>query len=247
MKPSAIPYGAEADDFVYARAHPRSNSVFDRDDGLFHMTYAGACPPAMRESISALFGAVRLGLDRSPQTFERLRLHFVGTSYSAQTGTKQSVVELASTAGIAHLVDERPGRVSYLESLQLMSDSQALFLVGSDVPHYTASKIFPYLLSGRPLLAIFHEASSVGSILREIGGAEVVTFNQTSGPANQLEKIALALSQIIAGATKTRRDWEALEKYTTRAMTEKLAQSFDRVVGRDASSPDAARAKAFAA
>jgi hypothetical protein len=243
---AAIPYGAAADDFVYARAHPRPNPIFDRDDGFFHMTYAGACPPAMRETIRALFRAVRQGVDRAPQRFERLRLHFVGTSYAAHAVNQSSVLELARAAGIESIVDERPARVSYLESLQLMTDSQALFLVGSDAPHYTASKIFPYLLSGRPLLCIFHDESSVVSIVQEVGGAELVTFNPPSGPAMQTEQITEALDRILSGATAAKTDFVAFEKYSTRAMTEKLAESFDRAVGPGAQSPEAARARAFA-
>ena len=49
---------------------------------------------------------------------------------------------------------------------------------GSEEPAYTASKIYPYLLSGRPVLAVFHEKSPVVSLIRAVGGGVCVTFDE---------------------------------------------------------------------
>ena len=49
-------------------------------------------------------------------------------------------------------------------------------IFGSDDPGYTASKIYPYILAEKPLLAIFHEESSVVRILQETNAGTVVTF-----------------------------------------------------------------------
>ena len=50
------------------------------------------------------------------------------------------------------------------------------FAVGSELPYYTPSKIFPFILAERPLLAIFHEKSSAVRIVRESGAGTVVAF-----------------------------------------------------------------------
>jgi len=228
-----IPYGAEASDFEYVRTHQRADRIFDRADGLFHMSYVGACPPAMDGTLRALFAGVRLGLDRAPERFQRLRLHFVGTSYAANGSSRQSVTALAREAGIEKCVDERPARIAYLDSLQLMIDSQALVLVGSDEPHYTASKVFPYILAKRPLLAILHEASSAVSILREAKLGALVTFNGNRQRTDETEKIFEAVNEILSlpNARPPLTDWQGLDCYTTRAMTARLAEVFDRVTG----------------
>ncbi len=219
-----IPYGAEAGDFEYLRRHPRRNSIFDPNDGLLHVSYVGACIPAMHAAVRAVFQAVRAGLDRSPETFQRLRLHFVGTSYSANGHAPQRVLALAREVGIESLVDEHPSRIPYLTSLQVMIDSQALLLIGSDERHYTASKVFPYILAERPLLAIFHEESSVVSILREVKSASFVTFTREARPAKRIENVLRRLDQIISeGVDQAGTDWQAFESYTTRAMSERLA------------------------
>jgi Glycosyl transferase 4-like domain len=227
-----IPYGAEAGDFEYLRLHPRANSIFDPNDGLVHLSYVGACIPGMHAAVRAVFQAVRAGLDRSPATFQRLRLHFVGTSYAANGHAPQGVLALAREAGIESLVDEHPSRIPYLTSLQVMIDSQALLLIGSEEPHYTASKIFPYILAERPLLAVVHEASSVVSILRGIKSASLVTFNREARPADRIESVLGRLDKIISErADHACTDWQGFESYATRAMSARLAAVFGLATG----------------
>jgi hypothetical protein len=134
-------------------------------------------------------------------------------------------VALAREAGIEDQVDERPGRIPYLESLQVMLDSDALFLIGSDEPHYTASKVFPYILAKRPLLAIFHEASSVVQILREIKAGEIVTFNSTRNPGEKAQEICEQLKRLTMQAKpyEPQTRWHDFEQYTTSAMSARLA------------------------
>ena len=57
-----------------------------------------------------------------------------------------------------------------------MLDSRALVLVGSDEAHYTASSI-SYLLSGKPLLAIF-TSRAVNEILKECAATWFVGFSE---------------------------------------------------------------------
>jgi hypothetical protein len=225
-----IPYGAEAQDFEYVRKTPRQNPIFDRSDGLFHLSSVGACIPGMHEAVRAIFKAVQIGLNRSPEKFKRLRMHFVGTSYAANGHNPKPVMALAHEAGLDQYVDEHPKRIPYLESLQVMLDSDALFLVGTDEPHYTASKIFPYLLAQRPLLAVFHDESSVVQIMNEAQAGEVVTFNSEQSPESQSEQISNVIEHFVSNEFESGTRWDAVEPYTTRAMTARLVQAFEGVV-----------------
>ena len=222
-----IPFGAEPAEFDYLRANPRPNRIFARTDGLFHVGYVGVCNPAMRETVRALFRALRLGLDRKPELFARVRLHFVGTTYAA--GQPFQVLPLAAEAGVTDAVAEHPARIDYLDALQVALDSDALLLIGSDAPHYTASKIFPSILSRRPILAVFHRSSSVVRILSDTRAGAVVCFDEENPPSTQIETIYGHLASMVAAPLREpATDWSALEQYSARAMTARLARVLDR-------------------
>src|SRR6185503_16191420 len=97
----------------------------------------------------------------------RLRLHFFGTS-NQSTPDAYRVLPLAREYGVADAVTESPGRLDYLEALSVLTHASGILLLGTSERHYTASKLYPALLAARPILALFHEASSVVSILRAI-------------------------------------------------------------------------------
>jgi hypothetical protein len=224
-----IPLGAESDDFEYLRQHPRKNAVFDAKDGKFHICYVGAYVQSMEQTLRTLFAGFRLGLQRSPNVFEKVVLHFIGTTYSTNGSDPFRVTAVARDCGVAEWIREQPQRVPYLDSLQIMLDAHALILLGSSEPHYTASKIFPYILSRKHLLAIFHEDSSVVSILRDVSGEEAITFNSQEGPAGLRDEIRKRIESIVEGPEESKPtiNRDALAPYTTNAMTKRLAHALD--------------------
>lgn len=223
-----IPFGGEPGDFEHARANPRPNLVFDKSDGSLHVSYVGVCIPGMFPAIRAILAAVREGLRVSPALFERLRLHFVGTSYDP-LNPEPSVLPLAREAGLEDIVTERPRRLSYLDALRTMLDSHALLIVGTDAKHYTASKVFPCILSRRPFLAVFHEASNIGRIVTETRSGEFVGYGDGAPVAAKAAEIHGCLERILgmrAGEAPPT-SWADFERYSARAMTARLAESFD--------------------
>jgi hypothetical protein len=227
-----IPYGGERGDFEYLKKHPRKNLFFDREDGLFHVSYVGRGGADMVPALSAVFQAVRLGLQRSSDLFSRLRMHFVGTTYAPDASGAYQVLPLAEQFGLRGHVDEHPGRVPYLDALQTLLDSHALLAVGSDRPHYTASKIFPYILAGRPLLAVFHEASSVVAILDDTRAGRLVTFDEANGPDQRVEEIGKHLKDILVSPSDDRFPTlrETFDPHSARSMAKRLAGVFTAVV-----------------
>jgi len=229
--PSAsIPYGGEPADFDYVRQHPRRNPAFDPHDGRLHVSYVGRGGPDMLPALRAVIQAMLLGLERRPELFRRLRLHFVGTTYAHGDQVRHQVLQLAKELSLENYIDEHPERVPYLTAIQIMLDSHALLAVGSESPHYTASKIFPCILAKRPLLAVFHERSSVVEILRETEAGDAITFGDRGpGPAT-VDAIAQRLQSLLALPPNSRPPtrWEAFEHYTARAMTARLAAVLDR-------------------
>ena len=225
-----IPYGAEGGDWDYIRRHPRPNQIFDPADGRLHFASVGAYTEAMRPVLSAFFSGVKKARAEDP-ALARLRLHFVGTSYS--TG-RPCVAPIAREQGVQDLVEEHPQRVSYLDALQLLSDAHALLVIGSAEPHYTASKIFPYILARKPLLTIFHRDSSVIDIVERTQAGSVVSFSADNPLQGKTAEVAQRLRELatLAPGYEPRERQPALEAYTTQAMTARLAEVFDKVLAR---------------
>lgn len=227
---TVLPFGAPNNDFAALEASPVAQRVFDPGDGRQHWAYVGAAGPIMEFSLRALFLALRAWRDAAPEVVERLVLHFVGTDYAPGARARKSVQPIADACGVGDLVEELPRRISYAEALQCLLDADALLMPGSDSAGYTASKLYPYVLAEKPLLAVFHEESSVVSILRATRAGVVVPF----GPADTAEGVAgrirTAWMESGAWAERPATDWAAFEPYTAREMTRRQVEVFDRVV-----------------
>jgi hypothetical protein len=196
-----------------------------------HVSYIGAYTLSMEPIVRALFAGIRQARSQDPQVFSRVRMHFVGTTYA---GSKEKRIQaIAGEFGISDLVEEYPARVPYLDALNLLLDSHALLVIGSIEPHYTASKIFPYILAAKPLFVVFHERSSVVSILAATQSGEVVTFSDVHSLNEKVGEIGLRFRNLLELPKdfKPTIRWESFGAYTTRAMTARLATVFDRTAG----------------
>lgn len=229
---TVLPFGAPERDFEILREARVANPVFDPGDGLDHWVYVGRAGHDMAFSLGALFAAVADAREASPEAYARLRMHFVGTSYAdGDTGTP-TVSPVAEAHGVADLVDEQPRRIPYFEALQCLLDATALIVPGSDDPAYTASKVYPYVLAGRPMLAVFHEASTVVDVLRSTEAAKVVCFDENTPLPEAAEAVAGAWLRPRAWTRPPTMRREAFEPYTAREMTARLGAAFDEAVAR---------------
>jgi hypothetical protein len=119
--------------------------------------------------------------------------------------------------------------------LQLLLDSKAALILGSEEPHYTASKLFPYIMSKRPLLAVFREESNVVRILHETRAGHVETFSADRPVQNTVPGIRGWFANLLSrpAEVQPQTDWNAFEQYTTYAMTARLAGAFETALGRE--------------
>ena len=75
-----------------------------------------------------------------PALAARVRLNFVGTSNQPNDDASYRVIPIAEEVGVAEAVREIPRRIPFLQALKVLAQSNGLLLIGSDEPHYTASK-----------------------------------------------------------------------------------------------------------
>lgn len=218
---SVIPFCASESDIAIARSTDVQQTVFDPEDGMTHWVYTGRAGPDMRRSLSYLFRAVKQGIEKGTLDSETLRFHFVGTDYAMKAEAGRWVSPIAKEYGIEHLVTEIPERLPYYTALKCLCDADALIVPGSDDSGYTASKLYPYILAKKPLLAIFHEESSVVRVLQETGGGTAVTFG-----TNDSEDKAISITSEIEKSLKTpispMTEWDRFDRYMAPRMVNQI-------------------------
>ena len=227
-----IPLGFEPTDFERLRLQPRTVGAIDSTDGLVHVCYAGTLLPTgietLRLLLRGLARARRISADAG-----RIRLHFFGTS-NQSTADRHRVMPLAAEYGVADIVAESPARLDYLDALSALTNASAILLLGSSEPHYTASKLYPALLARRPLLALFHEASSVVSILRNAArqpSVRVISYGDEIVTDSRLDEVARHLIEIARGHQYRPEDVDLgrAADYSASHLSRQLADLFDRV------------------
>lgn len=222
---TVMPFGAPEADFELLARQPIAQSAFDPSDGMQHWASVGVITAQHRVALRPFFAAVARHRAEHPAIWQRRRLHFIGTSY-ARTHAEPSVLPVAREFSQQDIVEESVSRVPYLEALQIMRDADRIMMFGTDDPTYTASKIYPCLLAGRPIIAVFHESSSAVAMLRQCGVESVVPVSPDGSEQAPAERLYAILS---AEGVATPLNAEFMEQFTARAMTRRLCGIFDSV------------------
>ncbi len=227
-----IPFGCAVMDFSIAEKNINNSSVVFSPDEM-NAVYIGRGGQDMAFASEVIFDALKLGLEREPENFKKLRLWFIGTSY-AQAGKGQKTFEpIALEKGIAGSITEISDRLPYFEALYLLSKADMLFVPGSTDPTYTASKIYPYIYLDKPMLSVFHEKSSVCDIIRHTSKSKVVPFDDDRSEAKttaMAEESFTYLSCVLNHKVQNSSlDLKAFEEYTAEAMSQKQTDFFNYV------------------
>lgn len=193
---AGIPIGGDPDDFVALKDETRATRAL-LDDGYLHFSYVGTFLPRAGALVQVLFRSFARLRETTPHLAERIRFNFIGTSNQFSCDSKvASVSAIAEREGVAAAVREIPQRVPYLSALGVLVRSTCLLLIGSDEPHYTASKIYPALMSGRPFLSLFHAASSAHNILVAAGGGKAHAFSDLESLVSLESAISESMRQL---------------------------------------------------
>jgi hypothetical protein len=186
--------------------------------------------PKAYDTLRALFQACLDLQEKEPALYRRLRLHFFGTTYDPHP--EQGLVEpVAVEMGLPEIVAEQPARIPYLDALNLLCRADAIIGLGTSETHYTASKIFPCILARRPLLAMYHEASTVVEFVRRAGAGEVITYSDAEPVGTRIGRIRKRLVELLTSPVNTslNPDLSCFAELTARAMAGRLAAVFDRL------------------
>jgi hypothetical protein len=220
-----ITFGAFEPDMVIAK---KNENEFPKllNQEFKNVVYIGRGGHDMHAAISPLFQALKDELVNGNEALKTLRLYFIGTSYAPGGRGTPTVLPLAKQFGVQNQVIEITDRISYYHTLVTIQQANALFIPGSDDPKYTASKIYPYLLTRKPLLVIFNKASSAIPILKAYGVKAVYDYNSVSN-----QDISKFLKAVIS-ETNTRAIYNAQTEalYSAKQMTLNQCLLFNQVL-----------------
>ena len=228
---AAIPIGGDPDDFVALREMAHITRSSRRRARLFSPQLCGHVSASLRCPFSDPVPRFRA------PAFDRARAR---RTYPTQFRWNEQSAKRHSRP-IAFVQSPRPRESpmwcarcrSVCPTSALSTGSRArsgLLLIGSDEPHYTASKIYPALMSGRPFVSLFHRASSAHAILAAAGGGRAFAFDSSHELASLEAPLAEALRNLacapeVFGAA----DPAAYAHYHANAIARQFGGIFDRL------------------
>lgn len=229
-----IPFGFNTDDFSIAEQYLKKVEKVNFDRSKINVVYVGRGGFDMRFAVEIFFAAIAKGLKENKNVFDALKVWFIGTSY-AKAGAGQKTIEpVAKELGLEKYTVEITDRIGYFETLFLLKKADILFVPGSVDTSYTASKIYPYIYSDKPLLAIFNKRSSVPEIINKTNGGQVVVFEGQPDETQMKDLVDNCYNKLLK-LINTKEKKEALnakafEEYTAKSMTRKQVDFFEKVL-----------------
>lgn len=223
--PSAtITFGSFKPDLEIAKKN-KDHFVNLLNPGFKNIVYIGRGGTDLHNAIIPVFKAFKQVLTEYPEVYTKVQLYFIGTSYAPPGQGISTILPLAKKFEIENNVTEMTDRISYFHALTTLQQADALFIPGSDDPKYTASKIYPYLLIKKPLLAVFNSKSPALSVLNNCGTQYVYSYDATPEIHTCLLNFFKALINNTIGEPHYNK--ECIEKYSAQNMTKKQCDLFN--------------------
>lgn len=226
-----ITFGAHELDFKIVAANGSHLKLyFNPQAKQTNLVYVGRGGYDMRDAIEILFKAFKNGLNQNPELFEHTHLHFIGTSYAPSGKGTKTISPIAKDLGLSSYVTEHTDRIGFYESIKQLITADGLLIIGSNDSSYTASKLYPYILAQKNLLAVFNENSSATKIMSECNAGDLITFNQTEEEAYYtLHNFLNKVKNKIPSAT----NFLAFEPYTASYLTKCQINLFNTVINHE--------------
>lgn len=223
----AMPYGGEARDHERLKALQLQPYLFEKKSKL-QFVYAGAMLPKAYGPLEEIFKSIAV----HKENFTEAEFHFIGTGKSPNDPNGYNIKALAEKYGLWQtVVFEYPKRIPYLDVLIHLDLADAVFILGSTEPHYTPSKAYQGVLSGKPILAVLHGKSTAVNVLRNSNAGVVLDFNGQEG----LQTIKAEWMNVWNTFLNYRKnytlsvvDQKEFDQYSAKAVTAKLVQLLDR-------------------
>ena len=177
VKTFAMPYGWDKTEAEMLNRLNKSAYLFHREAKI-KLVYAGAYLPKSEQLLKSLFKVIAA----HPDLFSNICFYFIGTGKANSASIQSSIADLAVQYGVSNHVIEHPERLSYVDVLVHVRESDGLFILGSTESHYTPSKFFNAILMKKPVFALLHKDSSINGVIRSSDWGSVVEWEEELTP-----------------------------------------------------------------
>lgn len=227
---TAMPYGGEKKDHEIIHSLNIKPYLFEKESGILNFVYAGAMLPKAFKPLEEVMKAIVA----HPVALKNCRIHFIGSGTSPNDPQGYNIRDLAMKYGLwEKIFFEYPKRISYMEVITHLNAADGTFILGSTEPHYTPSKVYQSVLSGKATFAILHHQSSACEVIKKSKCGTVLEFDGEL----DLKKIAQSFHSewkkhliFLETFAQTSIDQQEFEKYSARSVTAQLANALEKVI-----------------
>lgn len=218
----AMPYGFDPKDHQVKLENIKY--PWDNYPDCKPIVYAGAFLPLSGYFTELLFRAIK-ELRKEEKINPAVKLFFVGTG----NYTHKSISQYAREAGISDTVIEIRQRFPFLHIQNFLSKARGVLIIGSTEKHYTASKTFQAILSGRPVFSVFHAESSALKIMHECRADQYsAAYDEEQSQTDPFNSIKSKFLAFAEQKGNWQPDYSALDKYSAKESTRKLVDAVEK-------------------
>ena len=179
---SDLPIGTEISDHEKVKTLNIKPYLFTREPGKIKLVYAGTMLPKSYGP----FEMVCKSISENIEKYEGIEIYFIGSGSKTDNPESYNVKPIAEKFGLwEKVIFEYPARIPYLDVLVHLEESDGIFILGSTEIHYSPSKVYQGIASGKPVFAILHYKSSAVDVINKSYAGITLTFDGE----NDLDKI----------------------------------------------------------
>lgn len=225
----AMPYGGEVLDHVIINTLSIEPYLFKKKPKKTQLVYAGAMLPKAYKPLEKILESIVA----NPSLFSETEFHFIGTGKTPDDIDGFNIKPMAQKYGLwQNVIFEYPQRIPYLDVLVHLNIADGIFILGSTEPHYTPSKVYQGVLSGKPLLAVLHNKSTAGDVIKNAKAGVVLSFGEDDLDIIK-DEFPGFFQQFISIASHfdiSKTDMKAFDNYSARNVTKKLAALLEEAI-----------------
>jgi hypothetical protein len=226
----AMPYGGERADHQKVAELGLRPYLFEKRPDKIQLLYAGAMLPKAYGPLEAILKAMKT----RPELFGNLEIHFVGTGSTPDDPNGYNIKPLAENYGWWNtVIFEYPRRIPYLDVLVHLEAADGVFILGSTEPHYTPSKVYQGVLSGKPILAVLHTESTAVSVIRTANTGIALAFGgepEIGKIENEFASVFQEFLVFLKSFDSRQVNTAAFDRYSARNVTAMLAELLEKCI-----------------